>query len=224
MDKEPFLDFDIENIKENSANELKKFHKENFDVEKIIDSASELKYSTAIQEIFLKEMAEPSEEFVRLFTKQIYSGKIITKKVLTQFTEIVKKSLNQTFKDVVNDRLKAALKKEEEPVVEEQPKEESKVVTTEEELEAFYIVRSIIRTKIDANRISARDTQSYFGILLDDNNRKPVCRLHLDGNKKYLSLFDKNKKEERILINSLDDIYLYSDRIIEAALMYDKIL
>jgi hypothetical protein len=227
MDEEAFLEFDFENVRENAAVELKKFQKENFDIDKIINSASGLKYSTAIKEILMAELAEPSEEFVRFFTKQIYTGKIITKKVLEEFTEIVKKATNQAFKDIVNDRLQSALKKETEPIVEdeaseEQKQEESKVVTTEEEIEAFHIVRSIVRTKIDLSRVSARDTQSYFGILLDDNNRKPICRLHLNNSNKYLSLFHQDKKEEKILLNNLDEIYQYSDKIIETIMMYEQ--
>ena len=221
MDAEPFLEFDIENINENFVNELKKFQKEFFDIDKIIDSASGLKYSTAIKEILMQELSEPSEEFIRFFIKQIYTGKAITKKVLDQFTEIVKKATNQAFKDIVNDRLKSALNKEEEPVVDEVPQEETKIVTTEEEIEAYHIIRSIVRTKVDVSRIIARDTQSYFGILLDDNNRKPICRLHLNGIKKHIGLFDQNKKEERILLNNIDEIYLYTERLLETVLMYE---
>ncbi|WP_372754336.1 type I restriction endonuclease [Labilibaculum sp.] len=224
MDKEAFLEFDFENIKENAAIELKKFQKENFDIDKIINSASGLKYSTAIKEILMNELADPSEEFVRFFTKQIYTGKVITKKVLEEFTEIVKKATNQAFKDIVNDRLQSALNKETEPIEEDENsvKEESKVVTTEEETEAFQIVRSIVRTKVDLSRVSARDTQSYFGILLDDNNRKPICRLHLNNCNKYLGVFNQDKKEEKILLNNIDEIFQYSDKILEAILIYEQ--
>ena len=85
---------------------------------------------------------------------------------------------------------------------------ESKVVTTEDEIEGFQIVKAILREVISADRIAPRDTQSYFGVLLDDNNRKPLCRLHLNGGKKYIELFHNGKDVgEKILINSLDDIY-----------------
>lgn len=222
MDTEAFLEFDIENIKENTINELKKFHKSSFDITKIVDSASELKYSTAIKNILLNEITDPSEEFVKFFTKRIYSGKVITKKVLDQFTIIVKKANNQALKDIVNDRLKSALHKEETIVAEEvQTEEVSKIITTEEELEAYYIVRSIARTKIDVTRIIARDTQSYYGILLDDNNRKPICRLHLNGGKKYIGIFNQDKKEEKILIDTIDDIYKYTNQILDALSMYN---
>ncbi|MCU4164620.1 type I restriction endonuclease [Carboxylicivirga caseinilyticus] len=220
MDNEPFLVIDFENLKDHEVNELKKFQKANFDIDKIIDSASELKYSSAIKEILVKELNEPSEDFVRFFGKQIYSGKI-TAKVLEQLTGIVKKATNQSIKEIVNDRLHSALKKEEESHEEfEEVVEESKIETTQEEIEGYHIVRSIVRTQIDAERVVYRDTQSYFGILVDDNNRKPICRLHLNGGKKYIGLFDENKKEERILIEKLDDIYKFSDKLLEATVRY----
>ena len=220
MDSEPFLTVDFESLKENEINELKKFQQKSFDVDKIIDTASELKYSSAIKEILEKELSEPGEEFVKFFGKQIYNGKI-TAKVLEQLTGIVKKATNQSIKEIVNDRLHSALKKEEEQVeavVEEV--EESKIETTEEEIEGYHIVRSIVRTAIDVNRVNYRDTQSYFGILVDDNNRKPICRLHLNSGKKYIGLFDENKKEERILIETLDDIYKYSKQLTETTARY----
>lgn len=53
-----------------------------------------------------------------------------------------------------------------------------------------------------------RDTASYCGILLDDNNRKPICRLYFNNaKKKYIAFIDAEKKEEKIPIDSIDDIY-----------------
>ena len=52
-----------------------------------------------------------------------------------------------------------------------------------------------------------RDVQSYCGILLDDNNRKPICRLHFNGSKKYVTLFDV-EGGERVDIVSLGAIQI----------------
>lgn len=213
MDDKPFLEFDISNIKENTVAELSKFTKEKFDVEEIISSANILKYSMALKEIITREMVEPSEDFVRLFVKQIYSGKV-TKHVINDFTDIVKKVINQIYKDTVNDRLTTALANEEEEVI--STPVESKIITTEEEIEGFHIVKSIVRENLDISRVVARDKQSYFGILLDDNNRKPICRLHFNGTKKYLGIInvtESDRTEEKVQLNSLDDIYNYSSRI-----------
>lgn len=68
---------------------------------------------------------------------------------------------------------------------------------------------------VDLKRVVCRDTQSYFGILLDDNNRKPICRLHFNGKTKYIGLLDESKNETRYSIEYLDDIYNYSDQLIQ---------
>lgn len=89
--------------------------------------------------------------------------------------------------------------------------DENKVETTVGELEGFMIVKTILRQKINAARVTYRDAQSYFAILLDDNNRETICRLHLNGSKKYFVTLDELKKEVRVEITSLDDIIGQSD-------------
>lgn len=66
----------------------------------------------------------------------------------------------------------------------------------------------------------ARDTQSYFGILLDDNNRKPIARLHFNRSQKYIGLFDENKSETRHAIVNLNDIYAYADQLRQTVKVY----
>ena len=90
-----------------------------------------------------------------------------------------------------------------------------------EEMEGFYIVRAILRETVDITRVAPRDVRSYFGILLDDNNRKPICRLRFNTAQRYLGLFDENKNEERVPIDSLDDLYKYADRIKATIGFYD---
>jgi len=94
---------------------------------------------------------------------------------MEEFSEIVNKAFNQIISERVNDRLNSALNKEkekqqEEEMIEEEPK--NKIETTQEEIEGFQIVVAILRRKIIKERIVHRDTQSYFGILLDNNNIK----------------------------------------------------
>jgi hypothetical protein len=55
------------------------------------------------------------------------------------------------------------------------------VVTTEEELEGFNIVRAIAVSEVAPERLHYSDGKVYFAILLDNNNRKPIIRLHLNG-------------------------------------------
>ena len=74
---------------------------------------------------------------------------------------------------------------------------------------------------MDAKRIVHRDTQSYFGILLDDNNRKPICRLHFNRSQKYIGVFDREKKETRHPKESVDDIYGFADQLKGMVSLYE---
>lgn len=223
MDEKPFLEFDITNLKENTVNEIAKFHKSNFDVNNIVNNASSLKYTKEIKKLINEELGEPTFDFVRLFANKVYNGRL-TEKVMDEFKDLVQKGFNQLISEKVNDRLNAALNKEAEKQQVEQIDvvlDDSKVVTTEEELEAYRIVVAILRRKLPVERIVYRDTQSYFGILLDDNNRKPLCRLHLNGNKKSISLFNENKREIKKLIQTIDDVYLFENELLETVGLYE---
>jgi hypothetical protein len=227
MDEKPFFSFDITKIKEPQIKELAKFHKSGFDINTILTTASELKYSNAIKHVLLSELTNPTSDFVKYFVKRVYDG-IATEKVMLQFTEIVRKTFDQTFNDIVNDRLMNAInqtKKADESQRVGQTagvQDENKVITTEDEINGFYIVKSILRTKVDSTRIVFRDSQSYFSVILDDNNRKPLCRLWLNSQtKRYIGLFDKDKKETKHELTNLDDIYNYSNELLASLDYYN---
>jgi predicted type IV restriction endonuclease len=228
MDEKPFLEFTITDIKDNQIEELKKFHKINFDADSIVNTASELKYTNELKQLLQTELANPSADFVRHFAKQVYPS-VVTAKVLEQFTLLTKKSIQQHISDLISERLKTALNKEDEnaKVAEnlessQVATDESKVVTTTDEMEGFLIVKTILRQQIASARVAFRDAQSYFAILLDDNNRKTVCRLYLNGNKKYLGTFDDQKKEIKVEILTLDDIFQHAKTLLATVEQYDK--
>lgn len=229
MDEKPFLEFNIHEIKDNQIEELKKFHKSVFDADSITNTASELKFINELKQLFQQELINPTPDFVKHFAKQVYPNNI-SAKVLEQFTNLTKKSIQQHISDLITERLKTALTKEDEETkkqesiqaAEQAKLNEVKVVTTEEELEGFMIVKTILRQKINATRITHRDAQTYFAILLDDNNRKTICRLYLNGSKKFLVTLDEQKKEVRNDINSLDDIFKFSELLLKIVDNYDK--
>lgn len=230
MDEKPFLELDMLDIDEHAIPELQKLTKSAFDVESIISAAGELKYVGQIKRELSKQFTTPEDDFVRFFASRVYEG-TLTQKVRDQFAALTRKATAQFLNDQVNDRLKSAISGAVTPTVAEaqitlntQPTEvqpdEDRVVTTEEETEGFHIVKAIIRTDVDVSRIFARDTQSYFGILLDDNNRKPIARLHFNRSQKYLGLFDENKSETRHAIQNLNDIYAYADQLRQTVKFY----
>lgn len=224
MDTKPFLELDMVNITDQNIEILKQFRKESFNVDKILPSALNMKYIKAIKQILAKDMEAPSPEIVKYYAHQIYGG-VLTKTVMSNFTETIKRALNQYINDVINERLKSAMAPEtveKEKDVSEIVEEDSGIVTTQDEIEGFYIIRAILSDVVDPTRVIMRDVKSYCGIILDDNNRKPICRLYLNSDtKRYIGLFH-NEKEEKELIEAIPDIYKYSSQIRDVVKKYDS--
>ena len=214
MDKRPFFEFNLSSFSEHEIEEIKKFSKSNFNLEEILSTASNLKYNRSVKQIFAEEINKPSPGFVRFFASKVYSGQL-RQSVVEDFTKIVKDALNQFIRERINDKFKSVLESEpdeELQVNNEMPDNDNGIVTTELENEGFYIIRSIGREIVDVNRIHMRDTKSYCGILLDNNNRKPICRLRFDLAKKYIGIFEK-KVETKKPIEVVEDIYKFGDEI-----------
>ena len=228
MDEKPFFEFNILDFKDRDIEELKKFAKIAFDLDTILTTANELKYTRAIQTRLAELILNPTEDLVRMFSSDLLGGRRFTPAIRDQFTQITRRAFEQLISERINDRLKGAMAPESisipDPVSvtlalsQENPiapvKSEAQVVTSPEELEGFYIVRSIVRELVPAKRVSMRDAQSYCAILLDDNNRKPICRLRFNNQEKLrLGLFTDKKEEEIVTIESPDDIHNYAEKI-----------
>lgn len=228
MDEKPFLVLDLADIDDALVPELRKLTKETFDLDSILSAAGELKYIGQIKRALAQQIREPDDEWVRFFTSRVYEGQF-TQKVREQFRVLVGKASKQYLNDQVNERLKTALGSEDrvsaanavidpsdmsELVAESDVSDGEKgIETTLEELEGYQIVRAIVCSEVRLSRVTQRDTKSYFGILLDDNNRKPIARLHFNRAQKYLGLFDEDKVETRHPIESLDEIYEHVDHL-----------
>lgn len=224
MDEKPFFTLDLSNLKNSSIKILENFTKKDFNLDNILDSAEGLKYIKAIRNEFEKEIQEPSDEIVKLLVSRFFD-KPITATRLNTFREYTKKAFSNSIKESIDFRLKNALniteniplqaKEDFESIDENSSVEGPKFVTTEDEMDCAQIVKAILREQIPSSRIAFRDTQSYFGILLDDNNRKPLCRLHFNSSNKYLELFVNGKDNgEKKLLNTIDDIYAFKSELL----------
>lgn len=228
MDEKPFFTLDLSNLKDASLKILENFTRKGYNLENILDSAEALKYIKAIRSEFEKELQEPTDDFVRLLVNRFFD-KTLTAARLATFKEYTRKALSNSINESINFRLKNALsindtlpsKEEQQIMTIDENADGPKIITSEEEIEGAQIVKAILRELIPANRIAFRDTQSYFGILLDDNNRKPLCRLHFNSSNKYLELFHNGKDNgEKKLLNSLDEIYTYKSELLDTIKNY----
>ena len=230
MDEKPFLEINMLDLKDTYIDELKKFHRSYFNIETILSTANELKYMSELKEVLSKETASPSPEFVKFLGRQVYSGQFTTK-TIEQFTPLVKRAFNSFVNDLISDRLTAAIKDDnivipnkgndtvEEPA--DISNETARIITTEEELEGFYIIKSILRSVLPANRVAYRDAMSYFAVFCDDNNRKPICRLYFNNpQNKSIRIWGSNKEWSKFGIQELDEIYNLQNELLEAAKQY----
>jgi len=228
MDVKPFFNFNLLELRDNQIQEIAKFRKNVFNIENILTTASELKYTNEIKTFLNQQWEEPNDEFIKFLINDVYQG-LKTKKVIDNFREIVKKSLNQFLNEKVNDKLQKALNstdnknnldekettisKEKTPVNEEESI--GNIVTTSEEIEGYVIIKLLLKDSIDSNRVFYRDNRSYFNVLIDDSIRKWICRLGLSLNNKYIQFNDSDKSTYKL--DNVDDILLYKDKILEVA-------
>ncbi len=229
MDEKPFLVFDLLDLDRGLISEIQKLAKDSFDLDSVVNAAQELKYVGAIRRIISNEAKDPSDEWIRYFVARVYDGKA-TQRVIDQFRPLVAKALTQYIGAQVDDRLKTALggdsaafdevprttavsTSEPAPAV-EATSSDPDIVTTDEELEGFNIVRAIAVSEVAPERVAYRDAKAYFAVLLDDNNRKPIIRLHLNGKTvKFVTTFENGKEGTRHDIDTVVDIYRVADEV-----------
>jgi len=228
MDSKPFFEFNILEFRDQHVEELKKFTKSSFDVDEILNTANELKYTRAIQNVLAEWMVNPSDEFIKAICGEVFIGRRITTGIKEQFSELTKKAFHQLIGERINDRLKIAMAPtdaERKTINQTPPDEETsdtEIITTEDELEGFRIIRAILREIANPNRIFLRDAKTYCAILFDNNNRRPICRLRFN-NPSRLAIGVFNGKEENIFqISDLTEIYNYASQLKEAVSSYIK--
>lgn len=240
MDEKPFLIIDMLDLSDADIEQLKKFHKSYYNESDILSTASELKYTTEIKSILNREFISPTPDFVKFFLRQVYDGQA-TQKVVDQFTPIVKKSISSVVNDIISDRLNVAIKSGEQadvPVTKEDtPQEienvlpdgivamdgESGVVTTQEEIDAYNIIRSILRKSISADKIVYKDFKSYFAIGIEKPSYWWICRLSFGNRKKSIIFPTENyKSQEKYDIDSIDGIFECIDKLEQAFSIANK--
>jgi hypothetical protein len=229
MDKKPFLEINLLDIKEPLIAELKKFSKQNLDLEQLESNATQLKYTREIIQILNKEFSDPTDEFVEFFARQVYPKKYMAK-TKEKFKKITKESLDQFLSDKINERLKSAMASAsaKQPAAEATGTatpseiEDEGIITTDEEWEGYYFIKAILNDVIDPTRIVMRDAKSYCAILLE-NNRQPICRLYFNSKQKYVAVFDNEKREEnKIPIANVNELFKLADHFKKVVAMYDK--
>lgn len=236
MDEKPFLVINMLDLPDVDIEQLKKFHKSYYNESEILSTAQELQITLQVKNLINYNIQAPTTEFVRYFVKELNEGKYTAKQV-EQYTPIVKKSFSAVINDIIADRLNVAIKNEEQDIAaiakEPSPKEsesridgvafidkESGIVTTQEEIDAYNIVRSILRKNVDVSKITYKDTKSYFVVNFDNSPSYWICRISLKQYSKRICFpKDNYKSNEWFDMESLDDVFKYTEKLVESLKM-----
>lgn len=221
MDLTPFLEINITDLKDEHVTELIRFSKDNFNRDEVVNNAGDLKCASSIIERLQSNLSKPDDEFVKLLISDFHSG-VKTQKVIDRYRPIVKRAFTDFVKEIMTTRFNAAMSTPvdttpEQPV---QDEIEEAINTTKRELEAYSLIRGMLMGTIPFEDIAYRDAKSYFSILYQDNNRKPICRLILEGKKQQILLPDERNEFKRIYIDDLSDLSKQRSKLIKIAKRY----
>ncbi|WP_343033346.1 type I restriction enzyme HsdR N-terminal domain-containing protein [Altericroceibacterium indicum] len=218
MDAKPFFTLQMDALKKADIRTLSNFTKGNFDIETIVTEAGNLKMQSLVAKELEKEFSDPSDEFTRLIAKRIHEGHL-TATIKESFKKLLTTSISSHIRDKVNERLTSALQASN-PVDSENDSTAAKtdsdgVITTQDEIDGFNIVRAIGSRVISPDRIVMRDAKSYCAVLLDDNNRKTIIRLHFNSpTARYIGTF-AGKEETRHSVSGPVDLYKFEKDIMD---------
>jgi hypothetical protein len=220
MDDEAFFVFDILDYTENQVENLKLFHRDNFDSSAIKNQAEELVYLQGMVQLIENLLRSPSEEFIRFLIKQLGTispgfavNKVITSNVVKRFQPIVRKALRTNLLSFVAQSFDKEMGEEDPTLgedadvvledIELSEDPDSKIQTTDEELKAFEKIKAIVSKSTSYSlEIKHKDVLSYFGLnvgkttwwflrlYLTNKKKSLITRLPLDQVKSLVPGFD----------------------------------
>ena len=249
MDEKPFWTINLESLRNNDLLQLRNFTKDNFNAGNAVASASKFRHITGMKIALARQLTEPEDGFVEWMVRQ--AGQTYDRRVTSsrreEIRDLARAAFHEFIKDHVNDAVDDTLLEIREraaqgiaPITEEQDAllqadsgddvgdighADDKIITTEQELQAFDVVKGIAQEVVAAERVFMRDYRNYSAIMLDDNRRRPLCRLRLYGRQMQIGLFDGSRVgghlvEQQHNIESLNDIYNHAGQIRETARRY----
>lgn len=201
MDAEPFLTIDVTALNESDIGQLYQFRHDKFQPEALRSLAEESIYLMAFTDAITESLKEVDIDFVRYVAGRANIQRQFTQKFLESIQHIVKQAVQNTVSSMVVSGLSAPKTVQEETLTEKVEKidptapivdpDNNKIVTTYAERRLFDLIKTILPE--DAN-VEAKDTESYFNILVDGKSNRWVLRY-----------FDNKQRPSVVFPIELDD-------------------
>lgn len=213
MDLMPFLEVDLLNFKSNTILELEKFKKDSFSIKGILNSASELKYTSLLKNAIAEQFNEPSEQFVRALIKNIYTG-VKTQAVIDKFKELTRAAIDDYISDLLGDKIKNIISTDNST----EATKKQKIIEREyfflpEETETLEYIKNII----NANDVSFKKTSRYAYMYISDSQYKWICRVSIRLENRLFTLhkFNNTDYETEYFFDEVEQLEQIKDLIID---------
>lgn len=245
MDEEPFFSFNILQYDQKQIENLKFFHRDNFDSTLIKRQAEEMIYLQGMTKIIGDLLRSPSDDFIRILISQfkainpnyVIKGNI-TPTMIQKFKPLIERSIQNSLVDLMTQGISREMGKDitVSPEIDDiEPIEPEAIKTTDEELGVFEKVKTIVaRSKTYKLDVQYKDVVSYFGVHVGKPNwwflrfysspkkKSFVTRLTIDEVKALAAGFEVQEisaslgdAASRVIISSVKDLDQLSDLIIK---------
>jgi len=200
----PFIEFSLSEIDDSVIEYLTMFKRDviQSSFKEILEEAQEFYFLNKFGDAFFEELLNPSDEFIRsIFTRMGGQRMTDTSKVK------IKGLINSKNLRDVTEKL----------TIEEQKRDGNAVITTADELKIYHAIKTILiqKKEIKSDRISYRDQKNSFLILVDDNQKKVICRLIISQNKSKIEI-NGNEFE----LDGLDSVVNLKNKLTESAMKF----
>lgn len=211
MDLMPFLEINLLNLKSHSIVELAKFKKESFNMKGILNSASELKYTSLLKNAIAEQFNEPSEQFVRALIKNIYTG-VKTQTVIDRFKELTRVAIDDYISDLLNDKIKTIISSDTSlETAKNQKTLEREYSFLPEETEILEFVKNML----NISDVSYKKTSRYAYMHISDSQYKWICRISIRQEDRLFTLhkFNNSNYETEYLFDDVEQLEQIKDLI-----------
>lgn len=182
MDSSPFLKLRMDSLNDSDISQLFRFRYDKFKPEALRTLAEESVYLNAFTKTISSSLREVDPEFVRYVASRSNIERQLNQRFLESVTPLVKQAVKRAVSAMVVSGLSTQPSTESAEDVEKSSvdtdivnEDNPNIITTKKELELFERIKQIIQTE---DNIEYKDTESYFGILLDGKSNRWILRFY----------------------------------------------
>lgn len=198
---EPFMAFDLKRRPVDS-DILLPLTRDGYDLQAAVE-AGQLTKQVSAYDVLISNLEDHNSEIFQVVARQTSASGDITDEVREETAEAFDRVLK-----ILSGQIEIQSQSSDVPeapvAAPAQPEDDGRVMTGDEKA-AYLQVCEIAGKYIDPSRIYARPAQTYLAVILDDNNRRTICRLYfLASSSRYIGTFVAKAETKQKIASYLD--------------------